>query len=235
MSGCPPDALPPDEVTNPEYTRDPGTSCLITKRTKQQLLTSRRETDARTALKRGLAEYLLGLEPFAAPSGRDVQFGRVYDVWPDHEDKAVFPSAVIYSIGEGTYDASSFTPSVSTRCLTNDGLFLSKYAEYTVDLRLEYWSNDPEERIALTMMLEDALNPVDWMTGAKIVLPHYHGQFAIYELKTNNFPDSEADVLSRTRKAYMTITGQVSAVRCVDYRRLTEVQTTVIATDPMDC
>jgi len=235
MSTCDPGAQPPVEVVNPELEIPPRLSCLVSQRTQKQLLTSNRETDARTALKRGLAEYIQSLS-LSTQAGRSVQFERVYDVWPDHEDKAVYPSAIVYSVGDGIYDASSFTPTVSTRCLTNDGFFLSKYAEYAVDLRVEYWSNDPEERIALTMMLEDAFNPVDWMGGAKIELPHYHNQFAIYELKTNNFPDSEGDVLSRTRKAYFTVSGQVSAVRCVDLVRLTEVRSQVTVIDGnVDC
>lgn len=235
MSTCSPDAQPPEEVTNPEPSSAPRTSCLITTRTQKQILTSTRQTDARTALKRGLAEYIRSLS-LVALGGRSVQFERVFDVWPDHEDKAVYPSAVVYSSGDGIYDASSFTPTVSSRCLTNDGFFLTKYAEYAVDLRVEYWSNDPEERIALTMMLEDAFNPVDWMGGAKIELPHYHNQFAIYELKTNNFPDSEGDVLARTRKAYFTVSGQVSAVRCVNLTRLTEVRSQVTVIDGnVDC
>lgn len=228
MSGL--EVFPPAEVTNPELSTVPPISCLITNRRQKQVLTSVRETDARTALKRGLAEYLKTLR-FTALGGREVKFERVYDVWPDHEAKAVYPSAVVYSVGDGTYDASSFTPTVSTRCATNDGFFLSKYAEYAVDLRVEYWSNDPEERIALTMMLEDALNPVDWMGGAKIELPHYHSQFSIYELKSNNFPDSEATVLSRNRKAYFTVAGQVSAVRCVSIQRLCEVRQQLTVTD----
>jgi hypothetical protein len=230
-----PKPLPPTEIVNPVETEKVGRSCLITDRKTQAVFTSNKETDARTALKRGLQEYLMGLS-YIAVGGRKVSFQEVYDVWPDHEDKAVFPSAIVYSIGDGLYDASSFTPTISSRCVTNDGFYLAKYAEYSVDLRVEYWANDPEERVALTIMLEDALNPVDWMNGAKIQLPHYHNQFAIYELKTNNFPDSESDVLSRTRKAYMTLAGQVSAVRCTEVTKLVEVRRTVTVTDGnVDC
>lgn len=222
--------FPPEEVTNPDPLPPSPSSCLITNRKQQQVLTSNRETDARTALKRGLAEYLQTLS-FTAVGGREVSFKNVFDVWPEHEDKAKFPAAIVYSIGDGDYDASSFTPTISTRCMTNDGFFLAKYAEYTVNLRVEFWATDPEERIALTMMMEDALNPVDWMGGAKIELPHYHNQFAIYELKTNNFPDSEGTVLARNRKAYFTIAGQVSAVRCASIVKLTEVRQQTTVTD----
>ncbi len=122
-----PKALPPIEVFNPPRQPPKGRSCLITKPSKSQLLTSNRETDARTALKRGLKEYLETLS-FTAPGGRTVAFERVVDVWADHEVKVVFPSAIVYSIGEGSYDASGFTPSVSTRCVTEDGFFISKFA-----------------------------------------------------------------------------------------------------------
>ncbi len=100
-----------------------------------------------------------------------------------------------------------------------------------MDVRVEYTSNDPEERIALTMMLEDALNPVDWMFGAKIELPHYHNQFAIFELKSSHFPDNESDVISRNRLGYMTVNGQVSAVRCLDIAKLVGVDTQITVTD----
>lgn len=225
---------PPTEIFNPAQTRPAAKSCLITCPEQAQVLTAARETDARTALKRGLKNYLETLS-FTAVSGRFVQFEKVFDVWADHEEKAVFPSAIVHSIGEGTYDASSFTPSVSTRYATNDGAFLVKWAEYMVNLRLEVWANDPEERIALMMMLEDALNPVDWMAGAKIELPHYHNQFAVYELKSSLFPDSESNVLSRTRLAYLSLTGQVSVVRCTNITLLSEARVQTTVTDGNDC
>lgn len=226
--------LPPTEIFNGTGTVYSSGGCLITRPSQQQVLTGNRETDARTALKRGLKNYLESLS-FTAFGGREVSFNKVFDVWADHEEKAVFPSAIVHSVGEGTYDAAGLTPSIDSKCVTNDGAFLVKWAEYALNLRLEIWANDPEERIALMMMLEDALNPVDWMAGAKIELPHYHNQFAIYELKSSLFPDSETNVLSRTRLAYLTVTGQVSVVRCTSLPLLSEVQTTTTVLDAADC
>lgn len=226
-------ATPIRERDNPEYEPPipPSRSCLVDKATTTQTFTRVRETDTLTAVKRGLAEYI-GVLSFVVPSGRQVTLQRSLYDWADHEEKAVYPSAIVYSTSDGNYDASRFTPGVSNGCKTEDGAYLIELAEYTVPLLLEVHANDPEERIALAMMLEDALNPVTWMYGFKLVLPHYHGLFAKYELLTKKFPDDRQSVISRNRLIQKQLQATVAYVRCDDsIPTLNEVRTTVVVTD----
>jgi len=212
-------------------------SCLIKEPTDAQgrSFSKVRETDARTALKRGLANYIESLPPFTHPThGRRVDLIKVYDVWPDQEEKRVFPSATVYSTLPHQYDASSFTPVIDPACALDTNTYLVKFAEIALELTLDVVTTDPEERIAVMMQLEDALNPVDWMYGFQLELPHYHNLIGVYELQDANFPDDEPSVFSRNRFIRFTVTGQVAVVRLKKIAPLNEVRTTVTVVDGND-
>lgn len=224
--------IPIRERDNPER-QGPGISrsCLISKPTTQQVLTSNRETDTLTAVKRGLAEYI-GALSMIAPGGREIKFERSLYDWADHEEKAVYPSSVVYSVVDGNYDATNFTPLVRADCITQEGAYLVKLAEYTVTLMIEIYCTDNEERIAMAMMLEDALNPVNWMYGFKLELPHYHGLFGKYEVTSKKFPDDQARAISRNRLIQKQVQATVAYVRCDDsIITLTEARTIVNVVD----
>lgn len=196
--------------------------------------TANRETDSRTALNRGLAEYLLSLPPFVAFGGRVVRLNKVFDVWPDSEEERDHPSAVVYSKGEGTYAGSGLAPIVDANCVVDDdpNTFLIKNAELEITITLEVATNDPEERIALAMMLEDALWPVDWMTGFQLELPHYHNLRGKYLPVRQNFPDNEEDVFTRNRHLIFNFDATVPVVRLKKLTPVTEIRSTVTVTDP---
>lgn len=82
---------------------------LITDRSTVQELTDRVETDAHTALTRGLAEYMRQLEAIA-DGGKDVRFKIVTPDFPDAEGGEDYPSAGVWSPSTGLYDATGFAP-----------------------------------------------------------------------------------------------------------------------------
>jgi hypothetical protein len=183
----------------------------------QQVLTSRRDTDAHTALVRGLAEYVAGLS--IDWGGRDVRFAAVVENYAEPEDGADYPRAAVYGEGQGTYDASRFTPRPARADLISPiddpGVYLVTRSEYRLTLLLEAWATDKEERAALRAMLEDALSPVEFMYGARLVLPHYHGMHADYELLTGQNQDDDATAIHRWRRATLRVAAQVPVVRPV--------------------
>jgi hypothetical protein len=228
-------ALP---VDGPDNTRPPavvGRSCLITDSGLLTAITEVRETDARTALARGVKEYLAQLPPFTHPNGRTVQIFEMFDVWAEQEKKRKYPSGIAYSTGPGTYDSTGFTPQINPNCKISDTQFLIKYSELTINLTVDIVTTDPEERIAIVMMLEDALNPVEWMYGFRLELPHYHNLRGTYELMDNNFPDDEAKVFQRNRHVVFTLKAAVPVVRLKTLPILTEVRSTVTVVDGNDC
>jgi hypothetical protein len=176
-----------------------------------------RSTDATTAIKRGLKEYLEQLA-IDTESGRRIEFERVFDVWADGEHLAEYPSAVVYVTGDSIYDAHNMSPTVRPEMQIFDGAtetrtYLVKAAELQVDLLVEVWCTDPEERVAVKAMLEDALNPVDWMYGFVLELPHYHNTRAKYEMLTSKLPDTEANAFRRDRQLSITIRSTIPVLR----------------------
>lgn len=182
----------------------------------KQVLTSNQETDARTALARGLKEYLEQLQ-WTAQGGRHIRFERVLDVWAEPEDgKAGYPCAVVQGTGPGVYDASKLSPSPSDKDRLPNGLYLVSPCEFTQALKVEAWMVDPEERVAVVAMLEQAIiAPTSWMYGFRLSMPHYFGLVAEYEFTGLDYIDSEQDAVRRYRKAVVTLTGRVPVARVV--------------------
>lgn len=219
MSGCPPDPPPVEELESPEVLVPPAPGPTRLVRTPEQpklRRTANRECDAVTALKRGLREYLeqVHLDVY----GVRVRFERVLEVWAESDEVAVYPAAVVQARDEATYDSSSFTPQMDVVPLDGpvvDGVrtYLVKYSELTVPLCIEIHTSSPEERSQIGMLLEDALNPVDWMYGFKLDLPHYFGQRVVYEPVTAQQLDSEENARRRWRPGTVFLTGQISVVR----------------------
>lgn len=200
------------------YSQDADAARLVRNARERVALTDRRETDCRTALTRGLKEYLEQCSALVIDAdetgthGREVRFQKVLGGWADPEVPAVVPSACVLALDEGSYDASRLTPKVFD---LESGLSLQESSEFTQRLAIEVWAKDPIERMALVAMLEDALDPVEWMTGFKLVLPHYHATTALYLKQSSVYLDNEQNAQRNHRRAVIMLTASM-----VQYRRL---------------
>lgn len=180
-------------------------------------ITNRHETDARTALTRGLARYLAGLV-FEGGAGRILAFqGRVFESYADPETQAQFPSAVVLSDQPAQYDASRLTPGAPVDRLpqTPEGNALLSTSELTLDLTVDVWATENRSRSALVAGLEHALSPTDWMYGLRLDLPFYFGARAGYELQSVQYIDSEDAATRRYRRASLVVSGRVPVYRIV--------------------
>ena len=180
-------------------------------------LTTRHETDARTALTRGLARYLAGLA-FEGGAGRILAFqGRVFESYADPETQAQFPSAVVLSDQPALYDASRLTPGAPVDRLpqTPEGNALLSTSELTLDLTVDVWATENRSRSALVAGLEHALSPTDWMYGLRLDLPFYFGARAGYEMLSVQYIDSEDAATRRYRRASLVVSGRVPVYRIV--------------------
>lgn len=234
---CPPFKVPPAPPPppgSPRLAAVPGGTRLISDpRRSKASYTTNRETDARTALTRGLREYLEQLQ-IDVPGGRQLAFRQVFSSWAEPEDNAEYPSAVVYTPVDGRYDASKFTPGVSRRSELPDGSFLMATSEMALDLTIEIWCTDPEERVGLMMLMEDALSPLDYRHGLLLELPHYHNERATYEMVSMRYEDTEIDAMRRYRKAVIIMRGSVPVVRVVKLPS-TKLRTEVEVVDAVDC
>lgn len=181
--------------------RDPNTA---------NQLTGYRETDTHTAMARGLAEYI-GQQSIEI-GGRKLQL-TTYTTWAEPENQVSYPAAAVGATA-GVYDRS-LVPSI-VKTLDND-LRLVAFSEFSQELTLEVWATDPKERSYLVAMVEEALNPVEWMYGMRLILPFYHSATAVYEMKGSQYVDSSDDALAKYRRAVFTVQGTITAYRTLSF------------------
>jgi hypothetical protein len=191
------------------------TTRLIVRPDDAQRITARRSTDVRTALTRGLAEYLESLSIEWA-GGRLLKFKSVYEVWAQPEDMSAYPSAMVSTPTDLNYLAdpdAPLNPSPPSLQRFEDGRRWSIVGEAEADVTAELWATDPKELTGLIAMMEDGLMPVDWMSGARLELPHYHGVRARFLMSNVTYDDQETNVARRYRKAQVTCHASVPRVR----------------------
>jgi len=204
MSGKLPQSFAPSDV---------GTR-LITRADDLRSFTANQETDARTALTRGLAEYLSTLE-WQDYGGRFLRLERVFDTWPEAEEEAVYPSACVRAEGSGEYGDSKLTPMVQSdnQLGAPDNRYVVSPCEFGIDLVIELRAADPEARSSLCSMLELGLSPLDWRYGILLELPHYFNQRASYEMKSMSYTDGSEVAMQRLRGADFMLRANVPVTR----------------------
>jgi len=205
-----------------EYTvaSPPGRTRLVSPGDAQPVHTAVKETDSRTALTRGLAEYVFTISGEAYHGAR-LRFQKVFENWATPEEQAEYPSAIVYTTTPGTYDSSGFTsiPSKDQQIPEPDGRYVITPAEYVTTVTVEVWCTRDEERMAIVAMLEDAFNPFvgQGKYGFTLELPHYHNVRASFSPAQMGYMDDEASVIAGTRKALFTFEASVPVVRLVSF------------------
>lgn len=170
-------------------------------------LSLRRECDVSTALARGLAEYL-GQQSIEI-GGRKL-IANTYSTWAEPEQNAALP-AIGVAPAAGQYERS-ISPITLIERVDRD-LRLVAFTEFEQEMQVELWASDPKERAYLSAMIEEALNPTDWMYGVRLVLPFYHGTTATFELKGCQYLDNADDSVNRYRKALFTVEATITVYR----------------------
>lgn len=204
-------------------TAPPGKTRLITQAGDLEVLSGIQLTDARTAMCRGVQEYLQTLStPWVG--GRDLRFEKVLHTWAQSEDPAVYPSACVYAPGPGTYDASSYTSALKNVDI-GPNQYLRKPCELMLDLIVEIYCTAPDERVAISAMMENALNPGDFMYGFLLELPHYFNTRAIYEPTSHEYADEAGDAKRRIRRLLIGITATMPVLQLRGFVAPIQVQT----------
>lgn len=205
------------ENTNDPAFPPPDSTTLVPPRTpRNSPFTAVKLTDSRTALTRGLADYIATLVT-ETDDGRLLRFEQVFDVWAEPENIAIFPSAIAYTTSPGVYESKSLGGGLNSNCAipAPDGRFLVTPAEYVVDITVEIWATDIQERMLLVSAMEDLFNPFIGQYGFTLQLPHYHNVRATYELLQMGYMDSETSAIRRDRRAVFTLSGSVPVVKLV--------------------
>lgn len=198
MSACDDDSLERQlpELGGVEDLRDvdPEDAILVDDPTDKFPRTARRDCDVHRAITRGLAAYLLQLE--GAVSGRLVSLASVSDGWAEHADGSrPLPSAAVHSEELASIEQDSgMAPGAPIRIDGTDGspaLVLTCSGIYALnELTVDVMCGDKFQRAGVRMMLEDGAWPVEWMSGFRLVLPHYHNAIATFLLLSVAEPDN---------------------------------------------
>ena len=190
---------------------------LVLLPSEKPVYTTYRETDARTGLARGLAEYLTQ-QSLIAQGGREVRFKQVFANWASPNDKSQYPSAAIYSQERGTYDWHALTPTTAKRFQLpappgQKPPALVKLAEFVQNFILDVWTNDSAMRANTCALLESALNPVDWMFGLRLNLPFYFNERGEYQMTDMQYLDDDESVTRGYRRVLYWIRASVPVLR----------------------
>lgn len=185
--------------------------------------------DVKTALARGLCEYIKEHVEIQ-PSGGRVQnkLKKVVNMYAEPEVLSDYPSATVMFGGDGEYDQGSLEtiPIDRDQCVV-------VLSSFTQDLILEVWCTTPTERALFTNAVEEKLDPTDWMCGLRLTLDHYYGVRATYLIKSVEFADDGEQNVRRYRIARFIITGTAPRLRLVTNQPLDPraVSTVTTSTD----
>lgn len=198
-----------------------------------QVLSGIQETDVRTALTRGIKEYIEQLD-ITFVGGTYSRFQKVFQTWSEPEDPAQYPGACVYSTMPGDFDASAFSPRLAAASTLGPNQYLRKSSEYVLELIVDVYATSPQERMALSVLLERAFNPTDDMYGFWLELPHYFNARATFSLETSEYVDDIANAQARRRRVLLGLTATVPVLHLVGEVRPLQVQTDILTnTDPI--
>jgi hypothetical protein len=182
----------------------------------KQVLTHRCESTCLEAMQRGLREYVSQLA--VNWSGKQYRFLRAIDGYAEPEERAKYPAVSVYTESPGVYDADTF--STEPHVITDGKTILQRASEYVQQYTVDIWCTQKEERRALIKMLEDAFDPVEWMSGFRLTLPHYFGAHATFLKDSLLVADTPATTGRRWFIAQFLVTGTVPQFRFVGRRPL---------------
>lgn len=211
---------------NPMKGQDRLEAELVTDPDRKPVLTVRQACSASRALCRGLAQYLARLQQTTVAGGRVQLIQAVFDTMPEEQDLVQYQRGVLGAVlprQPGALDASSLTPQAPVEVKGPVKDTLGRYpqvqaiAELNQVLGVEIWGTEASDQDAFALMLEQALNPVDWMYGLRLSLPFYFGLHATYEPRTTFDLTTSEEAKQRIRRVQMEVMASVKMMRQVSF------------------
>lgn len=194
-----------DQLTEPLAVR------LITDPDDPAKHTAVRKTDLITAITRGLAEYVKTLPP-GELDGRAIKFEKFFEAYADPNDTIEdadqaeqYPRFVAWTDARAPYAPTGLSRKLSAKDEVEPNVYLVGGTEAEVEVYAEVWATDPDERQVLVGLLEDAFDPVDWMAGFRLELPHYFNLRATYLPREVKYFDDDLAATQGYRVARITL------------------------------
>jgi hypothetical protein len=202
--------------------------------------------DGRTACLRVLRRFLAELT-FRRPGDKDPVTGRpgpaiafplspsdIHIGWPDDEVELRFPSIVMLSGGQATYDALGFANYIeeTTGDVYGPGTALLGIAEVRESLVLDVWGAKKPELRALLSGLETVLTPSQDMATLRFRVPDYFDELVAFTLTGREWFEEPDAVLNR-RHFKLTIDMRWNLVRLVTTSPIRIEATVAVDADPI--
>ncbi|TXH50873.1 MAG: hypothetical protein E6Q97_19555 [Desulfurellales bacterium] len=165
--------------------------------------TQTREVSSIRGAVRALADYLRTLT-FPVDGGQHTRFSVVREMKAEVEQDAKYPAAAVYPDGVIDYDADTGSlEQYQIQQFRDGGLYIN--GDVRTELSVHVWTDADFTRENILMCLEDAFNPVNWMTGFSLEMPFYYNLRADYLLLRVQYEDAPDDVQRRYRKLMVTV------------------------------
>lgn len=210
-------------MTAPTPVHDQQQAHLLLRRDEFPNFSAFRECDSRTALTRGLAQYLSQVA--SVFGGRAARPVKVFDTYPGPDQIQVLPAIAVVSDQPLEYDTTNLTPSslYATNLPRAQSINPPQYVDQwliqtsavTTNLKAEIWCADPTERMALAMAIEDAMVPVAWMYGFRLALPFYFSAVAEYAGTSIEYLDDDQTIWQRYRRLAVRFDAEVPVYKHV--------------------
>lgn len=190
---------------------------LVDSPTDKYELTQRGELDVHSAITLGLASYLMQLD--GAFAGTSLRFQHVSIDWADPEEGSFpLPTAAVHSEEVGAYQTDSgLAPGPPKRVKGDDGAMVATLSEIGIyrleSLTIDVVCETKTQRAGVRKMLEDALSPVEWMAGFRLVLPRYHNAIATFLVTSAQIADTPDRARSRLRPLAFRLLARCPAYR----------------------
>lgn len=183
----------------------PTITTLVTKSNFTPEYTANVECDVRTAVTRAVAEYLATVS--MPMKGAEVRFKTTHHTWAENEEVAVHPAAIVTSNDPADYDDQSMTPQLIALGEDDNGnlLHLNNPCEFVQNIVVEAVVQSTAARRNISMLLERAFNPVEWMYGLRLVMPHYHGAVVELAALSSAYMDNEEDAKRRLHRLVVVL------------------------------
>lgn len=184
------------------------------------------EVDARTALMRGMCEYLRTLSVLE-PGGKVVKFATVVEGQSEPEASAAYPWCCVMAPEEAPYRGGMAPrPKSEDRISAPDRGGQEVYAvatsSFDTTLHLVFWC-EKGDRTALMRMLEADLQCPDQLRqrqyGVTVELPFYMGRRANYAPVSSQYVDSSGDARQARFGGVMKVSASISVARIVERPR----------------
>ncbi len=199
--------------------------------------------DGRTAALRILKKYFSELTFYRAggkdevgetkpPIAYQVPWRDIHVEWPDDEDELHLPALAFLAQGPGEYDAIGMTGFVEedTKDVYSPGTVLTWLNEYVEKFVVEIWAETKAQRRSMIAGIEQALSPLQQMSGIRFRMPDYYEQLVCFSLETREIVDDEQATFLR-RRARLVVQMRFNVVALVNCVDMTPVSTLRVDVD----